>query len=139
MSYVSYTARRSLQGGVSNGDPVDLTLGFSAATPVHRSFGTVNVSTSGAREGVLNRIETAWRVTTSFHLETSRPAIEQFVHSVMNAETFTIDFRGTVGSPSDPKLVKMTSRSVTETRRTSPGPAATSAFQMSFEVVEVGA
>jgi hypothetical protein len=137
MGYVTYTARRSLQAGVTSGDQVQLSMGFTAATPVHRSFGSQNVGASGAREGVLLRIETAWRLTTSFHLESSRADIEQFLHSVMNLETFTIDVRGTPAAPSNPRTVWLVSRSITETRRTSPGPAAFSAFQISFEVVEV--
>lgn len=136
MGYVTYTAKRSLLAGVDVGDEVTLALGFREATPSHRLQGAVNVAPTGAREAIVQRIDVTWSVSTSFHLENERGAIRQFLHSVMAAETFTVDFRGTSGAPSDPKTVRLVSDTVTE-RRLRAGSAAESAFAIAFDVVEV--
>lgn len=128
MGAVTYTASRGLLGGVTAGDSVSLDLRLSAAPKSFRAVGAETRALSGRTESVLDRIEETWSVTVAWYPTSQRGDIEQFVKSVMNKESFTLDILGSVAVPDTPLTVEMTSTTVDEIRIT---PAA---WRVSFDV-----
>lgn len=53
----------------------------------------------GTPEGWLHALQQQWNVQTDLVLLAARPNWREFFSSVMNAETFQIDFTGTIASP----------------------------------------
>ena len=131
MGSIAYTARRKLTGGVTLGQLVSRDLGFGEATPSHNFQGARNTSLSGQQETVLQRVDSAWSVTTAYHTAAERAELVMFIHSALGGEPFDIDFEGSIASPDVVRTVKMDAQSVTEAR------IGKDLFRFSFTVLEV--
>ena len=129
MGAVTYTARRALQSGVTDGDTVNVTIGFSRYDRAYLRSGSVSVSLSGARESILHHIETRITVETTHHSAADRPVVNQWIQSVMNGEEFTIDVDGSAGSAVSPESVRLIAETVAETR------LARGYYRLRFDVV----
>lgn len=129
MGSVIFTATRSLL--VASGTLVSLDVGFGAFTRSYRRRGSTSVSLNGDRENILQNIEARASVATTFHDLASKPAIDQWIQSVLNGERFTLDRLGSVATPVDPLQVEMVTETFTEAALVK------DKYRLSFDVVIV--
>lgn len=131
MGYVTYLAERELQVGVIGGQSVTLTLGFGRAQRGIEWVGSRAVSLNGWNESVTDRVDKIWRVATTYHLDSERDDIAQFLASVIGGQRFSIDFEGTVASPDVVRSVHLRDSRVVERR------LATGVHRLQLTLVEV--
>ena len=115
MPVITYTATRSLRGGVSVGDTEQIELEFQRRTRTHRKEGYNQQSIAGRTAAYLDRIEYERDILTDLLSVSSALAQwQEFIDSVINQESFYIDFTGTIASPGTDVLVELVSDSIRE-------------------------
>lgn len=133
MAAVTYTAKRSLASGHTEGTEYSLDISLSA---LERRVDTVKdtaTSLSGRDETLLHRLDVRWSCTTTYIDSADMPELREFLASTAGGESFTFDPYGTVASPDDPVTVTRQGNGYRE-RRIAP---ALRMYQVAFEVKEV--
>ena len=91
MATFEYTASRSLMTGISPGDIITLMTPLVSALPNNDKNETVRKALSGRRrKRVMNRTETL-AITSPVVPVAAMPVWEQFVNSIDDGQTFTVD------------------------------------------------
>lgn len=114
--YVTYTAVRSLIGGHSAATDYSLTFKASASERMAKTTRNSQTSLGGQTESLRVRQDVMWEIETNVVLEADIPNWREFLDSVDNCETFTLDLTGTVAVPVDPVSVEMVEDSYSEQR-----------------------
>lgn len=116
MPAVSYTALRSLRGGVSVDDPIDLDFSVSQLDRSTKPKIGSQTSLSGWQETVRDRTDESFRVVTVPVLEADFDHFRQLLDSVDGGEFFTFDPYGTIAVPVLALNVILTSKGYKEKR-----------------------
>lgn len=99
MAAVSYIAKRSLKGGVSVDDPIDLDFSVSQIDRTTKPIVGSMTSLSGYTETQRDRTDVFFAVATLPVLEANFDDFRQFLDSVDGGEYFTFDPYGTIAVP----------------------------------------
>jgi len=118
MSVITYTAhsRADLISGHTAGNQYQFEIPFMA---FDRSFNSPKAqyqSLSGAVETVLQRLDQTYSAVIGPYDITDQDQVQEFIQSVANGETFSIDIYGTIASPVADIDVKLRGSSNTEQR-----------------------
>lgn len=130
MAVITYTARRSLIGGHSIGVAYQIETMFWARPRARVYHGHQSVTLSGLVESHLYRIEGSYQITSDIVAPANLGLWREFIDSVMNRETFNIDFTGTIAAPGTNVLVRLQSTEIREAE------VARQYKQFQFNVVE---
>lgn len=116
MPVISYTAvdRGYLKGGHSAGTPYQIEINFESFPRELIAKGAKDEALDGTPEGWLQAIQRQWDVQTDLVLKAAAVDWAEFFTSVMSAETFQIDFTGTIASPGTDVDVWLTSSTIPE-------------------------
>lgn len=101
MPVITYLAvdRGELQGAHVEGVEYQIEVLFEAYPRKLTFKGMREETLDGTPEGYLHAVQRAYAIQTSFILLADRPKWREFFGSVMNAETFQVDFTGTIAVP----------------------------------------
>lgn len=116
MAAVSYTAKRSLRGGVSVDDPIDYDFEVSDVDRQTKPKIGQQISLSGWQETIRDRTDELWRCVTIPVLAADFDHFRQFLDSVDGGEVFTFDPYGTIAVPVDPMSCVLSSKGYKEKR-----------------------
>lgn len=131
MPVITYVARRSIIGGHSDGNTYQIETDFYSRELATKFIGERRVTLDGTPESWLDRIERRRSIQTDLITAATLPNWREFLDSVMNAETFEIDFTGTIASPGTDVTVWLESMQIAENEVAGP------IRQFSFVVVEL--
>lgn len=101
MSVVTYVAvdRGRLAGGHSASTQYQIECFFEAYPETQVSKGIRDEALDGTPEGWLDAVQYEYQIRTDLVLSGDRDNWQEFFSSVANAETFQLDFTGTIASP----------------------------------------
>jgi hypothetical protein len=99
MTAITYTAKRRLVSGHSSGTSYSLETAARVMDPNDRHAISSNISMDGTTEGVLDRIDEEWSVTTGAIAGADLDAWREFFSSVAAKESFSFDAYGSIASP----------------------------------------
>lgn len=101
MPVITYVAvdRGELVGGHSAASEYQIETAFEQYPRDLVAKGGKDEALDGTPEGWLHALQREYNITTDLVLLAARPNWREFFTSVMNAETFQIDFTGTIASP----------------------------------------
>ena len=116
MASVSYVAKRSLQGGVSVDDNIDLDFNASVIDRSTKPIRSEQISIGGVQETLRDRTDILFTIKTSPVLEADFDDFRQWFDSVDGGEQFTLDPYGTIASPVDAQICVLTSKGYKEKR-----------------------
>lgn len=105
MSAITYTAKRNLIAGHSAGTSYSLETNARGLDPSDKIVGSEGVSLDGTTEGVLDRVEQLWQVTTGAITSADLAAWREFFASVGAKESFTFDAYGSIATPDNAQTV----------------------------------
>jgi hypothetical protein len=116
MAAVSYIAKRSLIGGVSVDDPIDLDFSVSKIDRSTKPVVGSMTSLSGWQETMRDRTDVFFAVLTLPVLAADFDDFQQFLDSVDGGELFTFDPYGTIAVPVDAQQCILASKGYKEKR-----------------------
>jgi hypothetical protein len=98
---ITYTAvnRGFLVGGHSASTQYQIETSFNGYPLTFIAKGDKDEALDGTPEGWLHALQREYQVVSDLVLLAARPNWREFFTSVMNAETFQIDFTGTIAAP----------------------------------------
>jgi hypothetical protein len=117
MPVITYSAvnRGRLVGGHSAGNSYQIECDFESFAETQISKGTFDETLDGTMEGWLDALQFEYNISTDLILNSAMPNWREFFSSVASAETFQIDFTGTISSPGTDIDVYLSSTSVSQT------------------------
>jgi hypothetical protein len=101
MPVITYTAvnRGYLKGGHSAGTSYKIETNFDSFPREFVFKGAKDEALDGTPEGWLQAIQRQWEIQTDLVLKAAAADWIEFFTSVASAETFQVDFTGTIASP----------------------------------------
>lgn len=100
MARLTFVPLRSIAAGYTQGVPVDLDIGLEDYDRDAAPIKTENVSISGTRETIADRLEYRYSVRTVAIPHAERAFWRMFADSIAFGEEFTFDPEGSLASPS---------------------------------------
>lgn len=116
MPVITYVAvnRGYLVGGHTAGNSYQIECQLDGYPARFSAKGEIDEALDGTPEGWLHALQREYDVQSDLVLLSARPNWREFFTSVINAETFQIDFTGTIASPGTNVNVWLPSREIPE-------------------------